>query len=123
MHPKEPWQNICCFRWTLSRNIDNWNEVKAQVHRFSDNLYKSFASKEKAIQAFDNFVANQTGSSLNTGASSCSSQTTNTAKATSNSDEAKEILSHVQDELAREYHEHTLKVDAIIEEFKQMLSK
>nr|GLL27050.1 uncharacterized protein LOC109185007 [Ipomoea trifida] len=68
---------------------DNWNEAKAQVHRFSDNLYKSFASKEKAIQAFDNFVANQMGSSLNAGASSCSSQTTNTARTTSNSDEVK----------------------------------
>nr|GMC95472.1 ribonuclease H [Ipomoea batatas] len=88
-------------KWDFRGVYDNWNEAKAQVHRFSDNLYKSFASKEEAIQAFDNFVANQMGSSLNAGALSCSSQTTNTTRTTSNSDEAKDILSCVQDELAR----------------------
>nr|GMD50530.1 uncharacterized protein LOC109185007 [Ipomoea batatas] len=48
-----------------------------QVHRYSDNLYRSFSSREEAVQAFNKFVEDHGDPSHNAETStSCSSTST-----------------------------------------------
>nr|GMD76377.1 proton pump-interactor 1-like [Ipomoea batatas] len=106
------------------RVYDNWEDAKAQVHRFSDNLYKSFPSKDEAIFAFNTFNQRQLNSSVSfvgesNAASTSSSQNSTAAGNNSSPLEPVEILSGVQNELLREFR----RIDAIIEEFKQMCRK
>nr|GMD81083.1 ribonuclease HI [Ipomoea batatas] len=77
---------------------DNWEDAKAQVHRFSDNLYKSFPSKDEAIFAFNTFNRRQQNSSTSfvgesNAASTSSSQNSTAAGDSSSPLEPVEILS------------------------------
>nr|GMC91114.1 uncharacterized protein LOC109185007 [Ipomoea batatas]GMD17223.1 uncharacterized protein LOC109185007 [Ipomoea batatas] len=60
---------------TKERRVYNtWEEARMQVHRYSDNLYRSFSSREEAVQAFNKFVEEHGDPSHNAETStSCSS--------------------------------------------------
>nr|GMD16965.1 putative late blight resistance protein homolog R1A-3 [Ipomoea batatas] len=82
----------------LLRVYDNWEDAKAQVHRFSDNLYKSFPSKDEAISAFNTFNQRQQNSfasfvGASNAASTSSSQNSTAAGNNSSPLEPMEILS------------------------------
>ncbi|XP_019190549.1 PREDICTED: uncharacterized protein LOC109185007 [Ipomoea nil] len=100
---------------------DNWEDAKTQVHRYSDNLYKSYNSRDEAIQAFNRFISSQRHDSQACSSNSASSSSSTVPNTNTFSNE--EILARMQDELARENHEHAMKLDAIVEEFKHLLSK
>nr|GMD50379.1 ribonuclease HI [Ipomoea batatas] len=81
---------------------DNWEDAKAQVHRFSDNLYKSFPSNVEAISAFNTFNQRQQNSSASfdgasNAASTSSSQNSTAAGNNSSPLEPVEILSEQLD--------------------------
>lgn len=97
---------------------ENWEDAKAQVHRYSDSVYKSFRSRDEAIAAFNNYKsAKQRDLSSD---SSCGSSRTTTTRESPTNDELLELMQH---EIARATHDHAMEVDAIIEEFKQLRSK